>query len=329
MDMENNTSAIGILETASKKAATSAYIITGTIIFGMNCTVLRCILLWRGLNFGTRLSLVNLAIADLLFGLCILLLGFNNLITRNTQLPCLVIYSITVVTGTVSVTGIMLLSINIFIIMRHCHNTTLPQHRKTFKAALAGAWLISISFAGWYVLDFVYKEKGIVICSFSVQRVLTQPMVTIYALIIIEMTVSIGLLISTAFTAWIRIRKIKREITPENYGLTQVRLLKIQYNMKIAKVAMAVCALFAISWGPWSIVLFTYGVKNQDLPSWIITVIRFTMPLNSIGNVFIYRYRSSHFRQLLNDLICFCKNNTTVHPDPENNVDNGNIVQTL
>ena len=289
--------------------------VVAVIILVLNVAVIHCINKWTRLKRATRNMFLNLAASDILFGIstsfnALFIVPQLNWMTKNI---CWISFTFSSVSRCACSTGITLLAFDIFA------NTVLS------KASNTTPWYLRMHFIGtvigisWFLLGVLGTWMAVDISSFMYG---CDPIAFFTALSgkVTVLAMAVQSMISTVFFAMTfgiashRIRKFKSCVNPENLFQTAQSVKRLQREMKIAKIALALGVLYLVSHGPSIMTVTAMGVFDVSVPFELVLFTGVLVYFNSMGNCIIYWWRSLEFRKIWGQMLS-CKSTNSVNPD--------------
>ena len=289
----------------------------GLTILAVNIIVIKCIKEWKKLNKTRKILLINISVADIILGLSFMLSFTFALLPIDKSKICHISSGTGVVSGLESISGITLLSIDLLISTQKLKKTNASQSNQVTKIlvfALFAWWLISLGLAGWAVFAND-KDYSKTVCTPTKVLLRSSRLLTVvcigWALMI---TVVICNLASfyVARSCISEINENSDSLTPQQLSL---RMQRVKFNMKISHLAMAVSLLFLVCWGPWFILAILFQFYPNIVTEDKVGLVGALSMLNSLGNIFIYKWRSTEFSAALTKLMCVCRPNAVL-PEP-------------
>ena len=275
-------------------------LIFGIIVITLNIVVIKCVRKWKRLNYGTQMLLINLACADTLLGITMFWRGTFVLMSFNQNMKCAIANAIGTVSNLSSINGILLLSVDTLVM------TTLGQGwrernetiwKRLTLTVLIGCWLSSVYLAIG-TAKTAYRTTSSPVTCMDPDMISSSEVFLTTVVALTELGFSVLFHTVTALSAAYRVKKLRKQITPENLGQTSFLLKRIRYNVKVATLGIGVCGLFMLSWGPVLLMNVIIHYKPQFY-SFKIAILFILPNLNAVGNIFIYHYRSQEFRLIL------------------------------
>ena len=285
--------------------------VAGFVILILNIAVIYCTIKWTGLKKGTRIMFLNLSASDVLSGIAsiysfLLIPESNGLVTI-----CWILYTFAMTARCACSAGIMLLAFDIFA------NTIL------FKASNITPWFLTLRFVGsvtgisWVLLSILGTWIAV-----DTRSVGCDPMTLFYTMsgkvamlsTVVQSFISIVFYTMTFSMAYHKIRKLKASVNPENLFQTAQTVKRLQREMKIAKIALALGVLYIVSYGPNIVMITAVVFFEASVPLHIVSYTGILVNINSLGNCVIYWWRSQEFRQIWGKLLS-CNCNNSVNPN--------------
>ena len=284
--------------------------IVGVVILLVNIGLINCIGKWTRLKMATKMLFVNLATSDILFSVGSLL-NFSRLFQHTGVTICSIATALKVVSRCVCSASIMFIAFDIFTTILFCNSSisnfflTLP----FIGTLLAITWLLSLPLAGVWIVGQISTNSCNLIAAFKMK---ISGVVAI--VMVIQSLVSFLLYGLTYGIAAHRIRKLKASITPENLHETSLSVRRLQRNIKIAKLAIALGLLHLITHGPNLTVVTANGIFSASIPHNLFFISSIFLPINSLGNCLIYWWRSQEFRKIWRKMLS-CKSTNSIEPN--------------
>ena len=284
--------------------------VVGVIITLLNVAVIHCTRKWKRIKRTTRMLFLNLAASDILFAISTVLttpLIFPQAKWMSNQI-CLVTYTFTAISRCACGTGIMLLAFDIFVVTIVFNTSSLPPFvfKGYFIRTVIGvSWFALMAFGVWIALEISRND-----CLIRSMIDTTTSRVVVLV-IVVQSFISVFFYTMTFVMAAHRIRKIKASVNPENVVQTAQYIKRLQREMKIVQITVALGLLYFMSHGPNVIALTAIGFFGVSIPLELIWFTSILLYFNAMGNCIIYWWRSMEFRTIWRQLFSTsCRLNT-------------------
>ena len=236
-------------EYSSLSVIISIRFVVGVVIIILNIAVICCVKKWTRLKRATRILFLNLAASDILFGVSTLFsvaLIIPHADWMNDKI-CLMTYTSTTISRCACSTGIMLLAFDVFAntILFKTSNVITCVFKLYFIGSVVGLSWFPLFILGVWIIDEVSEND----CNPERMAETTPGRVAVLVMVI-QSLFSVLLYAITFSAAAHQIRKWRASINPENLLQTVQSIKRLQREMKIAKIAVALGVLYLLSHGP-------------------------------------------------------------------------------
>ena len=283
------------------------------LVLAGNSLILVAIKRSKSLHQVTYYLLANLAVSDILFGVCIGLHAVSSF-TESHAMSCIIV-GLSNLSGGSCMSGVLFLALQSFLCLKFPLKFRMGFNNKTAVIMILGSWAF---WACQGVSAYVHRisssdNTNDSICEAVSSNNKNHPLMWVFTAVgDIHMVTLIVLQVSSLVMIHRRRKLLQAQVRsacrePSTIGESARHMKRLNKFGRTVEITTYVLVLFLVSWGPMLFSLSLFLVCGErcnfmDNHTWIsnLTI------LNSLGNVFIYWKKSDEFRAAFSN-ICHCK----------------------
>ena len=333
-------------------------IVVAMLVYTGNILILIVTPRLKRVKSTSRYLILHLAVSDLLFAfsmsirVVITLIGYKH----NERIVCLTLMSFIIKSGGNSVTGILMLAVDVYASIKAGFNSTrFALSRKSTVLLIACCWIfwIIIGNASFVIKpDNIYKGRhSTIICMLGNEyyhRSFISSMIigflVIYFTTAFVLAMTVRLVKQASFKTYpslkntqlvhnkshdIGTQPINNQVASGNFTNKTIPYRMMQRYRSMLKLAFFIVTAYGVCWLP----LLFFGLKESILPSMDVDSVSSTQMFlsvpaffHSVMNVCIYYYKSNEFKSAMKELCCQRSNVVQPFSQPQTV---GNLAGTI